>query len=233
MEFEQPLIEGTLINRDRYKAHVKLPNGDEVIAHCANPGSLKGCAEPGSKVLLSVLDNPRRRYRHQLEIVYAGQTPVGIHTGRPVAVAMEAIARGLVQELAGYATLRREPKVGGDAALDFLLEGNGLRPCHVHVENVTMAYEGVAYFPDVAHPKGIHVLNALTDIVREGRRAMLFFLAQREDVEWFRPADHVDPDFGQTFRDTLARGVEAVCYRSRVAPSGIEIDKRLAVDLGG
>ena len=84
MRFEQPLLEGTLIRRrKRFFADIKLRNGDEVTAHCINPGSLMGCSEPGSRVLVSLHDDTKHRFKHQVEIVYSGRTAVGIHAGRP------------------------------------------------------------------------------------------------------------------------------------------------------
>lgn len=233
MRFDQPLLEGTLIRRKRFVADIKLRNGDEVTAHCANPGSMMGCSEPGSKVLLSVHEDPRRRFKHQLEIIYAGRTAVGIHSGRPTSVLTEAVTQGKINEVAGYATLRRDVRAVRDTHVDMLLEGNGLRPCYIAAKSVTLAYEGVAYYPDAVGPRGIQEMSELTDIVREGNRAVIFLLAQRSDVEWLRPADHIDPDFGQAFRDAIARGVEAMCYRAKVTRRGIELDKKLPVDLGG
>lgn len=231
MQFEQPLIEGTLVSRERFKALVKLRNGDEITAHCANRGSLAGCADPGSRVLLSPLEDPRRKFKHQLEIVYVGRTPVGIHTGRPTSLVAEALMQGQISEVAGYAKLRRESRNGRDSCIDFVLEGNGLRPCFVLVENVTMASDTVAYFPDSLYGRGMDHLAEMTNIVREGNRAMIVFIAARSDVEVLRPADHIDPDYGQAFRDTLARGVEAVCYRSKITRRGIELDLRLAIQV--
>lgn len=233
MRFEQPLIEGTLIRRyKRFLADVRLDNGDEITVHCANPGSMMGCSDPGSKVLVSVHEDPRRKFKHQLEIIYAGRTPVGIHTGRPGAVVAEAIKDGRIPELAGYDSLKQNLRYSRSTRVDLLMTGNGLRPCHVIVKNVTLAYEGVAYYPDATCTDEIETLNDLTNIVREGNRAMLIFVAQRSDVGWFRPADHIDPDYSQAFRDTLARGVEVACYRAKVTRRGIELEQQLAVDLG-
>lgn len=232
MRFEQPLVEGTLLRRyKRFLADVRLENGDEVTAHCANTGSMQGCSEPGSKVLLSISDDPTRRFRHELEIIYSGRTPIGVHTGRPNAVVAEAVSSGRVPELAGYATLRREVTYGRNSRVDLLLEGNGLRPCFVEIKNVTLADGAVAMFPDAVTERGTRHVLELTDMVREGNRAMVLFVAQRPDVERFRPADHIDPEFGQVLRDATARGVEALCYRAKVTRRGIELETRLTVDL--
>jgi sugar fermentation stimulation protein A len=233
VRFDQTLIEGTLIRRNRFSADVRLRNGDEVTAHCAHAGSMKSCSDPGSKVLLSVRDDPRLKVRHQLEIIYAGRTPVAIHTGRPHLLVSEAIMHGRVQELAGYATLRRDVSNGKNSRSDFVLSGNGLRTCYLQVKAVTLGFEGVAYFPDVNGSGEAERLSELTGLVREGNRAMVLFVAQRADVTWFRPADHIDADFGQAFRDAVARGVEVVCYRANVSRKTIELGEKLTIDLAG
>ena len=111
------------------------------------------------------------------------------------------------------------------------MKGNGLRICYMKVENVTLGEDGVAYFPDSRIEGGAEMLNELTNLVREGNRVMFMFVAQRADVERFRLADHIDPEFCQLFRDAVARGVETVCYRSKVTRKGIELDQRIELDL--
>lgn len=231
MRFDQPLIEATLVRRNRFSADVKLRNGSEITVHCAHAGSMTGCSDPGSKVLLSVRKDPRHKVKHQIEIIYSGRTPVAIHSGRPSTLVAEAIASARIPELAGYATLRRETTVGKTPRAELVLEGNGLRPCYVQVKSVTMAHENTAYFPDALGTSEAERLTELTDLVREGNRAMVLFVAQRADCQDLRPADHIDPDFGQSFRDAIARGVEVVCYRADVTRKGLDLRDRLAIDL--
>lgn len=231
MQFEQTLIEGTFKSRTkRFVAEVELENGEAVSAHLANRGSMLGCSEPGSKVLLSVHDDPRRKFKHQLEIVYSGQVPVLVHTGRPSGVITEALQAGLIPELAGYGEIRREVPCR-DGKISILLEGNGLRPCYIDVYNVTLAEARVAQFPDAVDERLTERMSDLTDLVREGNRAMVMFVATRADVDSFRPADAIDPEFSQAFRDAVARGVETLCYRANVTQTGIELDARLTMDL--
>ena len=95
MEFEEPLLEGKLIRRShRFSAEVKLRSGEEITAHCAHGGQMEGLSDPGNKVLLSQVSDPRRKFQHQLEIIYSGKTAVGIHGGRPLTVVGEAILKG-------------------------------------------------------------------------------------------------------------------------------------------
>jgi sugar fermentation stimulation protein A len=233
LRFEDTLLEGTLVRRTRrFSADIKLRSGEHITAHCANPGSMIGCSEPGSRVLLSVKDSPRRRHRHQMEVIYAGRVAVGVHSGRPVSVVMEAIMQGKLSEVAGYATLKRQVAVPRVSCIDVTLAGNGLRTCQIVAKSATLAYEKVAYYPDAVRPNDLNDLIELTNIVREGNRAIIFLLAQRADVDYIRPADHIDPEYGQAFRDAVQRGVEVVSYRAKVTRKGIELDKKLPVDLG-
>jgi len=232
MKFEQPLVEGKLIRRhNRFLAEVRLGTGEQITAHCANPGSMDGVSEPGSKVLLSIKDDSKTKFKHHLEIVYSGRIPVGVHTGRPISIVSEALCRGQIPELAGYANLRRQKRSKTKNRVDLILEGNSLRPCHIVVENVTMATEEACYFPDAKYTEGIETGQHLTNLIREGNRAMVIFVAQRGDVSNLKLADRVDGEFTQSFRDTIARGVELLAFKAKVSRRGIELDDRLEVNL--
>ena len=69
MRFPSPLRRGTLIKRyRRFLADVRLDQGETVTAHCPSPGTLRGCADPGSTVLLSDSRDPSRRHSLTWEI---------------------------------------------------------------------------------------------------------------------------------------------------------------------
>lgn len=233
MRFEQPLLEGTLVRRQkRFLADIKLRSGDEVTAHCVNAGSLSGCAVPGSRVLMSVHDDARRRYKYQIEIMYSGRTAVGVHGQRPSAVIAEAIRNDKIATLMGYESIRSGEHAPRDTRIDFILMGRPARECYISVKSATLAYENVAYYPDGIVNRGAQHLQALTDLVRDGRRAAIIFVAQRHDVDTFRPADHIDSEYCTALRDAIARGVEALCFRTRVTRKGIDLDQQIPVELG-
>ena len=150
MNFEAPLISGTLIKRyKRFLADIKLDDDSVITAHTPNTGSMKGCCTPGSRVWLSRSDNPKRKYPFSWEIVEAKpDVLVGINTGLPNKLVKEAIENGTISELQGYSTVRPEVRYGNEnSRIDLLLQGKSIKPCYVEIKNVTLVENGMGPFP--------------------------------------------------------------------------------------
>ncbi len=236
MQFAVPLVEGLLVQRyQRFLADVSLTDGRVVTAHCPNTGSMLGCKTPGSRVWLSPADNPARKLQWTWELVeVAPGVTVGVHTGRSNSLVREAIEAGRVPELAGYTRIRPEVKYGEGSRIDLLLQAQGRPDCYVEVKNVTAAVEGrIGYFPDAVTTRGAKHLREMSAMVAAGHRAVLVFCVQRTDVDGVRPADHIDPDYGRALRHALAAGVEVLALGARLDPHGIELVRRLVVEVPG
>jgi sugar fermentation stimulation protein A len=238
VRFTAPLVEGTLLRRyKRFLADVALAGGGEITAACPNTGSLMGCCEPGSRVWLSESDSPTRKYRHTWEMVEVraeGRGPpvmVGINTGLPNRLVAEAIEGGAVEELSGYASIRREVAFGEERSrVDLVLEAPGRAACYVEVKNVTAAVQGgVALFPDAVSERGAKHLRELARLKEQGLRPVQFYCVQRGDVDEVRPADAIDPAYGRQLREAMAAGVEVLAYRASVTPGAIVLDRRIRV----
>lgn len=224
-----PLIAGTLITRyKRFLADVLLEDRSVVTVHCPNTGSMKGCATPGSRVMLSRSLNPARKYPLGWELVEAEGNWVGINTGLPNRVTREAIEDGTIAELQGYTAIRPEVPYGEHSRIDLLLEGPSGR-CFVEVKNVTLVEDGRALFPDAVSTRGQKHLQELMRVVREGSRGVIFFTVQRGDGNSVSPADSIDPEYGRLLRLALENGVEALAYRALVSPDEIRLTERLPV----
>jgi sugar fermentation stimulation protein A len=238
MQFPHSLVPGVLLGREkRFLVHVRLDTGDEVVAHTNNTGTMRGCSTPGSRVWLSRATNPRRKLAWTYELVEAGDPPVlvGINTQRANDLAAEAIAGGVVRELAGADWLRREVACGEGTRCDLLL-GGGPREeprfrTWVEVKNVTLVEEAVALFPDAVTVRGRRHLAALSERVACGDRGVMLYVVQREDAEAFGPADAIDPAYGQALRQARADGVELLAYRAAVSTDGIALVTPLPVQL--
>lgn len=231
MEYDSPLIAGTLTRRyKRFLADVTLDSGEAITAHCPNTGSMLGCAEPGMRVWLSRSDRAGRKYAHTWEQVEMGDgLRVGVHTGRTNRLVAEALVDpALIPEVADAGPLRAEVNVPDEPMrADFRLEGDGR---FVEVKNVTAAVEaGIAVFPDAPSTRGVRHLAVLQRLVERGSGGMLVFCAQRADVEEIRPADTIDPAYGEALRAARHAGVTVLGVGATPGPTAIHVDRRIPV----
>ncbi|WP_321389778.1 DNA/RNA nuclease SfsA [Emcibacter sp.] len=232
MKFTEKLTRGTLIKRyKRFLADVELENGEIVTAHCANSGSMMGLKDPGSEVWLSPATNPKAKLSWKWELVRVEDALVGINTSHPNKIVEEAILEGAISELRGYDNLRREMKYGQNSRIDIFLSDHASQPdCYVEVKNVTLKREqDVAEFPDAVTARGTKHLNELTDMVKEGFRAMMVYLVQREDCNIFKIAEDIDPAYADALSTALASGVEAVCYSCALDQNEIRVDRPVEI----
>jgi len=82
MQFEPPLKQAILIKRyKRFLADVETSKGKVLTIHCPNTGSMKNCAEPGSRIWYSTSANPKRKYPHTWQFIEINKAErVGINT---------------------------------------------------------------------------------------------------------------------------------------------------------
>lgn len=235
MRLPSPLVRGTLIQRyKRFLADVRLDDGRLVTATCPNTGSMVGLKAPGSVVWLSENDSPTRKYRHTWELVEAdlgkGPVLVGINTGHPNKLVAEAIAGGCVEQLTGYAGLRREVKYGRNSRIDLLLECADRGLCYVEVKNVHLSRRhGLAEFPDSVTERGVKHLREMSDMVQAGHRAVMVYLIQRGDAKKLAFARDVDPGYGEAFDRAMQAGVEAIALRCRMSTEEIVVDRTIPI----
>ena len=229
MQLPEPLFHGTLIRRyQRFLADVELDDGSLVTAHTPNTGSMRGCARPGSRVLLSKSGNPGRKYRHSWELVHTDGLWVGINTLLPNRLVREGIDNGTISELAGYQQIRAEVPYGSGSRIDLLLSGSA-GSCYVEVKNVTLVEGKRALFPDAVSARGQKHLRELMEVVRLGHRGVNLFVVQRGDGESVSPADAIDPAYGALLREAARAGVELLAYRALVTRTEIRLDRSLPV----
>lgn len=208
-------------------------------AHTNNTGSMMGLLRPGTPVLLSVSDNPRRRLAHTLEMVwlrtFGGGFWVGVNTLTPNRLLSAAFRAGLLPEISGhpgdaaYDRIRPEPAFAG-GRLDARITGPA-GTLFVETKNVTLVEDEVALFPDAPTERGRKHLAELARTAREGRgnglRAACLFVVQRPDGRCFGPAEVVDPDYAALFWWAVDAGVEMWPVRAEPGPDGIRLGPRL------
>ena len=223
MIFDPPLVPARLISRyKRFLFDAELESGEIITGSCPNTGSMRGLTAPGSRIWLSIHDSPKRKYRHVFEMIEANGTVVGVNTAMPNRLAAEAIGAGLIGDLSGYATVRREQRYGRNSRIDFLLTGDGRQTAYVEVKNVHFMREaGLAEFPDTVTARGAKHLEELGDMAQAGHRAVMLYVVQRSDCRSLRICGDLDPTYAAAFERAMRRGVEAHALACRVSPREI------------
>lgn len=228
MKYPLPLRQGILLRRyKRFLADVRLESGEELTVHCANPGSMTGCAEPGWPVLISDSGSLTRKLRHSLEQIHNGECWIGVNPVLANAVAAEGILAGTVPELSGYDRLEREVRFGQSTRFDFLLT-RGTEKCFVEVKSVTLVGEDrLSAFPDAVTARGVKHIRGLLAAREAGARAVLLFVVQRGDgLSGFRAAAEIDPLYARTLRAAHAEGLEILAHEAEVLATGITLTSR-------
>ncbi len=226
MQFKSPLLRGALIKRyKRFLADVILDTGETVTAACPNTGSMLGLKEEGATVWLSRSDSVTRKYPHTWEMVERpGMGLIGVNTAHPNGLLEEAINAGMIPELAGYASLRREVKYGVNSRIDLLLEDVDKAPCYVEVKNVTLyRHANHAEFPDCRTDRGTKHLQEMSEMVRLGHRAVMAYVIQGGAPKDFAFTPDLDPTYVKAFIEARKAGVEAIALTCHVSPDKIEI----------
>ncbi len=231
MRFPTPLVPARLIRRyKRFLADCTLEDGREITAHCANPGSMLGLAEPGIKIWLEPNNDPEKKLKYGWRLVdHENGHFTGVDTSVPNKALRSALEAGEVSELAAYQTVRPEVKYGENSRIDFLLTQPGLPDAYVEVKSVTLSRQpGLAEFPDSVTARGTKHLGELEAMAQQGHRAIMLYLVQRTDCHRFALAADIDPTYAAAFDAAQAQGVERLIYGTRISPEGIELDDRLA-----
>ncbi|MEY8828122.1 DNA/RNA nuclease SfsA [Sedimentitalea sp. XS_ASV28] len=232
MRFETPLVPARLIRRyKRFLADCRLEDGREITAHCANPGSMMGLAEPGQKVWLEPNDDPRKKLKFGWRLVdHENGHFTGVDTSVPNRALRSALTAGQVEGLMGYGTVRPEVRYGESSRIDFLLRQDGRPDAYVEVKSVTLCRQpGLAEFPDSVTKRGAKHLAELAHVAEQGHRAVMLYLVQRTDCTAFALARDIDPEYAAAYDAARDRGVETLCFGTRISPQGIDLGWPVAV----
>ena len=230
--FPEPLVRGHLIKRyKRFLADIELEDGSLITAHCPNSGAMQGLTDEGTPVWVSYSSNPLRKLAHTWQMVEVEGTFVGMNTANPNPLVEEAIRSGVIVELQGYQHLRREVTYGKNSRIDILLEDPSHSLTYVEVKNVHWKRGTKVAFPSSVTARGAKHMGELSDMVRQGHKAYVVYIVQRNDCEEFELAHDIDPHYGREALKALEAGVEALVYACDVNPNRIKISKRLTFNL--
>ncbi|MEZ5716435.1 MAG: DNA/RNA nuclease SfsA [Paracoccaceae bacterium] len=226
MRFQTPLEPARLIRRyKRFLADIRLEDGREAVAHCANPGSMMGLAEPGMRIWVEGNDDPKKKLKWGWRLVdHENGHFTGVDTSVPNRALKAALMAGEVPGLRAP-MVRAEVAYGERSRVDFLLSGAG-KDTYVEVKSVTLSRQGgLAEFPDARTARGLKHLDELAAMVGQGHRAVMLYLVQRTDCDRVGIAGDIDPAYAEGLVRARAAGVEVMCFDCRITPQEIALGR--------
>jgi sugar fermentation stimulation protein A len=230
MKFQSPLLPAILERRyKRFLADIVFNEGETVTAHVANPGSMIGMKDPGTKVWVELNNDPKRKlkYSWKLAEIESGAL-ISVDTHLANTLVEEGLVNGKIPELAAYSKVRREVPYGENSRIDFLLEHETRPDCYVEVKSVTLRRDSnTAEFPDSVTKRGQKHLVELSNAVESGFRAVMLFVVQRNDCHRFKLAHDLDPGYFEAMQNALKVGVEVLCFGTKISYEGLELDQRM------
>lgn len=232
MQFQTPLVPARLIRRyKRFLADIELQDGQTVTAHCANPGSMMGLADEGSKIWVEPNDDPKKKLKFGWRLIeHETGHFTGVDTSLANKVIKEALTTRRVPGLDGFDTCRPEVRYGANSRIDFLLSSAGLPDTYVEVKSVTLQRQnGLAEFPDSVTARGTKHLGELQHMVKAGQRAVMLYLVQRTDCTHFDVAHDIDPAYAAAYQNARTMGVELRCFAAQISPERIDLGAELAI----
>ena len=227
MKFTKKLIKGKFYKRyKRFFVDVRL-NKETVTAHCPNTGSMKGLLDKGNEVYILKNNNPKRKLKYSLEIIKAKKNLVGVNTNMANKIVNHGLANNLIKELTNIDEIKPEVFFNKETRFDFLLKKNNQK-IFVEVKNVTLFRDKkTAEFPDAITTRGSKHLRELSLISKSGLRAVMLYLIQRNDCNFFKIAQDIDTEYAEEFNNALNAGVEVICMDTILSNKAIDIGKNI------
>lgn len=239
-----------LARENRFLVRVRDPELGEVEAHLRNPGRMRELLRPGEVEGHIVPSPPGAGRKTQWTLVNIA-SPEG--DGRWVSVDAQIASRVVAQALEAGACFPlqrwgrwRSEVVWGDCRFDHAVPASEPRRpprALLEVKSSNLREGSSALFPDAPTSRGEHHAETLARFMgKEGRRAALLFLVQRDDVQEVRPYGAMDPKFAHAVIEASRRGVLLLGRTLRVEPNGVRWGRDIPVrsprwepasDLGG
>ena len=227
MNFDNPLISGILVKRyKRFFADVKIKN-KILTAHCPNTGSMIGLLNKGNKVWITKSDNPKRKLKFTLQIIENKGEKIGVNTHITNKIVEEALKNNHIKLFNEKIIIKREVKYKANTRFDFLIK-EGEKKSFIEVKNVTLSREKkIAEFPDAITSRGAKHIKDLISSTKEGFKAYLLYVVQREDCNSFKIAKDIDPEYYKLLTFGIKNNVKILCYNCKFTSKGIILNEQI------
>ena len=211
--------EGIYLSRpNRFIAEVEI-DGEVKVCHVKNTGRCRELLIKGVRVLLDRSDNPNRRTEYDLVAVYKGDMLINIDSQAPNAVFGEWLKEGGF----GDVKLIKPECFYKNSRFDFYVETEDTS-IFIEVKGVTLEEDGVAMFPDAPTERGVKHLTELSEAVKDGYEAYVYFVVQMNECRYFTPNKKMHPEFAETLKMASDSGVNVRAVKCKVTEDGLKIN---------
>ncbi len=235
MRHKVKLHEGILLSRyKRFFADIEY-DGEKIIIHVPNTGSLKSVIEKDpkvpQKVWFSLHGDPEKKLKGTLEAIQATNgTWVGINTSNPNHIVTEAIndaiekRKSFLPHWKDHGFYKSEYKISKETRLDgaFFKSEDAFKAIKkdpkaqvkihfIEIKNTTYLPDGqkirIVKFPDGVSERAQKHLREMMALMKQGHRCEIIYTVQRSDAEAFSPCEVMDPEYAKLFRQAVDAGL--------------------------
>ena len=222
------IIQAEFISRpNRFIAYAKV-EGETAICHVKNTGRCKELLLPKTKVWLEKSDNITRKTMYDLVAVEKNKQVINIDSQAPNKVFGEWAAKG---GLSDNLELLKAEQTWGNSRFDYYWQSKTGKKGFVEIKGVTLEVNGGAFFPDAPTERGVKHIKELIACKQAGYQAMICFVIQMEQVDFFSPNKATHPEFAQVLHEAKRAGVKIAAKRCFVTPNRLELGQDVEIRL--
>lgn len=203
---------------NRFVAYIEIDGRKERV-HVKNTGRCGELLIPGAVVYVQKSEQSGRKTKWDLIsvekkcYVWEGNglrteriRMVNIDSQAPNQVVGEWLEEGKLFQ--GITKLQPEYKYG-NSRFDFYVEA-GERHIFIEVKGVSLEENGRVQFPDAPSERAVKHVEELIQSVEDGYEAVIFFVVQMKNVDYFMPNMDTHPKFGQILAEASRKGVKVM-----------------------
>lgn len=236
MQFEPPLEHAILIKRyKRFLADIKTSTGELLTIHCPNTGSMLNCMSEGCNIWFRRSNDPKRKSAGTWVLSETPQNRLAcVDTQLANKLAEEALNAGVIKELVGFNSLRREVKYGQEnSRIDFCLSYPNQKEVYLEVKSVTLGFDNnnTAAFPDAVTTRGAKHLRELTALAKQGIDTVLLYCVNLTNITAVRPCTEIDPNYTKALQEAHDAGVKLLAYACDISNATICLTHPINVNL--
>ncbi|WP_353893001.1 DNA/RNA nuclease SfsA [Proteinivorax hydrogeniformans] len=212
------LVKAAFVKRNNRFSCDVLYNGEVVSCHLPTSGRLAELLLPDATVYIrkAVGEVQKRKTKYDLLQV---DTKKGVRVSLDSQLPNRFVEKLLIENnMPGFCDLKliRREYTYGKSRMDFLVEDKKGVKTLIEVKSVTLVEDQIAKFPDAPTTRGTKHLNELTKSVKEGYKAKVLFMIQRNDAKSFSPNIKTDPQFSEALKEAHKSKVEINAFNCNI-----------------